>query len=527
MRKKWIVFVVLIVILAGCSGPDGGSKNIGNKTGNLFEVLEWSVNNPSYRGNPFDVVATVKFTHIDSGKTIETEMFYDGNNEWKFRFTGTKLGNWTFLTSSEDPGLDGLTGTISVDGYTPGTYGFIKYNGSKWVRQKVTVDGSIVEEAFTPQVFMSAGPSYYFYHSGEIEGDVQRLLVDQGFSGFNMIVSCRWFHIDNEKCDVDEKNPDLRTFEGLEVMLHGTNEKGKMLHIIKWVDIGRKKTCDHVDGGCNGYVDKRLQRYIAARLGPIPGWTMSYGCDLDEWTTEDKIEEWHDYMHSKFGWPHMLGARPEGPNHGTDHSEWRKWNEKMDYSSYEHWQPDYDVYVAALKNVPGQPVMSEDRFRTGSNERPWKDYTEEMTRRGLWISTMAGGVGNIWGNLEGTNCDAAEEPCLPYANEDKMKTYFEFWENRFLVNLERCNGLTDGYCLKTNDNNKYIFYKESVNSIQIDLSDMSGSQKAIAVNANKSSYVEIDKGTLSPGQYTINLGTKSDWAIAVGDFDSKTETGTD
>ncbi|MFW6185445.1 MAG: DUF5060 domain-containing protein [Halobacteriota archaeon] len=520
MSKKWIVSVVLVVILAGCSGPEDGSKNMGHKTGDLFELLEWSINNPGHRGNAFDLVSTVKFTHTGSGETIETKMFYNGGNEWRFRFTGDKLGNWTFSTSSTDPDLDGLTGTISINNYTPGTYGFVKHDGDKWVRQKVDGNGNIVEEAFTPQFFMGGAPHYYFNNSEKIEEDVQELLVEQGFSGFSTGIHCRWFHIDNKKCDMDEKNPDIRTFEAIEDMLSETNKNGKMIHFFKWGDTQRTHTCDDIDGGCNGYVDKRLQRYIAARLGPLPGWTMSYGYDLDEWTNEDKISEWHDYMHSKFGWPHMLGARPEGPNHGTDHSEWITWNEKMDYSSYEHHRPDYDVYVAALENVPGQPVISEDRFRTKSNKHPEKDYTEEMTRRGLWISTMAGGVGNVWGNLEGADCGGNLEPCLPYEDKDKMKTYFDFWENRFSADLERCNELTDGYCLKTSDNKNYIFYKEKTSSIQIDLSGTSGSQKAAAVDANES-YTEIVKGALSPGKYTIDLGTNSDWAIAVGDLDSK------
>ena len=55
-------------------------------------------------------------------------------------------------------------------------------------------------------------------------------------------------------------------------------------------------------------------------------------------------------------------------------------------------------FLAALKAIPGQPVMSEDRFRIRSVDRyRKKDYSEELTRRGLYHSTMAGGVANIWG----------------------------------------------------------------------------------------------------------------------------------
>ena len=75
------------------------------------------------------------------------------------------------------------------------------------------------------------------------------------------------------------------------------------------------------------------------------------------------------------GWSHFLGGRPAGPNQGTDHSRDAAWNEGLDYSSYEHHRPTYEVYVAALQAVPGKPVMSEDRFRIRRSPYPEKDYS--------------------------------------------------------------------------------------------------------------------------------------------------------
>ncbi|MEA3282502.1 MAG: LamG-like jellyroll fold domain-containing protein, partial [Euryarchaeota archaeon] len=53
----------------------------------MWEYTEWAVDNPSWSGNEYDIVATVIFTHTSSGSTHTTEMFYDGSNTWKFRFT--------------------------------------------------------------------------------------------------------------------------------------------------------------------------------------------------------------------------------------------------------------------------------------------------------------------------------------------------------------------------------------------------------------------------------------------------------
>jgi len=38
--------------------------------------------------------------------------FYDGGNTWRFRFMPTQLGIWHWTTASNDPGLDGKTGSI-------------------------------------------------------------------------------------------------------------------------------------------------------------------------------------------------------------------------------------------------------------------------------------------------------------------------------------------------------------------------------------------------------------------------------
>jgi len=76
--------------------------------------LEWRVENPTWSGNPFDLRAVALFRHAESGETRRTELFFDGKNAWRFRFTGTRRGRWTFRTESEDPDFDGKKGTVIV-----------------------------------------------------------------------------------------------------------------------------------------------------------------------------------------------------------------------------------------------------------------------------------------------------------------------------------------------------------------------------------------------------------------------------
>jgi hypothetical protein len=494
----------------------------------LWEYVEVDIHNPTWSDNPFDLEASVTFTHQTSGTTITTGMFYDNNNTWSFRFTGMELGNWSFTTNSADADLDGLTGTIAVNpNDNPNAYGFTTKSDvdpNKWARY-IGNDGEM--EVFVPQLLMAGDVSRYS-DASLIEAGISTFIDGHGFTGFHVPeLAGRWFDYNQADDTVFNSmtNPDIQTFEVLEQIILQTHQAGGVVHLWAWGDRARQETPDFLVGGKNGVVDQRLQRYIAARLGALPGWSLGYGFDLDEWVKEPEIHAWQDFMQSQLGWFHFLGGRPEGPNFGTDHSAYTSWNQELDYSSYEHHRPTYDVYVASLEELPDRPVMSEDRFRVRSRT---KDYTLDETRQGLWHSTMAGGVANIWGNLTPTT-DTVDQFYLsnPYPNQDQLKTYsvFFFDNGRFLADMTRANELTDGYALKTADDSSYVFYKENTSSLQVDLSGMSGSQKVIAVDT-KAAYSEIDLGTLAPGSHTIQLDYSSDWAIAIGLFDSSTQTTT-
>jgi hypothetical protein len=63
----------------------------------------------------------------------------------------------------------------------------------------------------------------------------------------------------------------------------------------------------------------------------------------------------------------------------------------------------------------------------------YKDYSAELTRRGLWHSALVGGVANIWGNLLQKSEHGGSNP---YKIKDQIKCYSLFFENRFLKSYE-------------------------------------------------------------------------------------------
>ncbi len=470
-------------------------------------TLEWSFPNPSWEGSPFDLVATVHFEHDDSDETHTTEMFYAGDDAWNVRFTGTRVGMWRWTSASDDPDLDGLAGTIWMHD-NPGADGFVEGRGHVWVW-----GGS--ERAFVPQLVMLPGPHYGYGDWDQVDDWVQTFIVEHGFTGFHVPVFCRWSDLEHDTCDdVASPDPDGRTFEALEILIRATHAAGGMVHLWMWGD--EQHDMAPADWGQQGVEVQVIQRYIAARLGPLPGWTLGYGFDLDEWVTEDDLASWHATMHGLLGWPHLLGGRSAGPNQGTDHAD-EQLHEGLDYAGYEHHQPDYEVYAAAIDARPDRPAFSEDRFRVRDTHD--KDYTEEMTRRGLYHSTMAGGVANIWGYLlaDGEGGDPDAGLSAHYPHPEWIHTSTTFFTGRFRADLVRCNELTDAVALRTPDHSGYLVYAEETDAVWLDLSAMTPQMPAVAVDTLLP-YAEVDIGPLSTGTQTWIAPYRSDWALAIGTF---------
>ena len=510
-----------LVVVSAPGGPSASiAADLGTAQGTQWSpYLEWTVRNPTWSGNAFDVPASVEFTHRTSGEKRRTQMFFVGAKSWAFRFTGTKLGMWTFVTSSEDKDLRGHTAKVMIKPNPHAhAHGFLKKFGGKW-------GWEATENAFVPQFVMwdyiAGGNSPRVFHNKPelVDCKIREFIVGHGFNGFHVpVIGGRWFDLDaaSDRVESTMTEPDSRTFEALELLITRTHQAGGLVHIWPWGDHQRSQTPRSLTGGIGGAIDKRLQRYIAARLGPIPGWSMGYGFDLDEWVTASQVKAWRDSMHRFMGWNHFLGGRPVGPNHGTDHGSNALWNKSLDYSSYEHHRPTYEVYLAAVRARPGWPVMSEDRFRIRTGRYPEKDYNEERTRRGLYHSTMAGGVANIWG----IHPDLS--PGGVYPDKDQIKTYSVFFHDkgRFLADMLPANHLSsdmDTRVLFSLSAQSLVLYRENADSIQVDLATTTNPVPAVAVDTRKA-YSEIHLRNLQPKAQMIKLPEVSDWVVAVGYF---------
>ena len=502
-RKIYVLFHVVGITLL-CQ-PNCIAIDFGNTSGQQYHpFLEWQVTDASYSINPFDVVAMVTFTH-SGGATREIAMFYAGNDVWKFRFCGDLTGDWSFATSAADADLDGHTGTVTIS--SSNAQGFLTGNAKYYW----TANGDVTIPNY---VMYYEDISAFHDNASQISNDISEFIDGHGFTGFHVpTVGGWWFDMDAATNAVSNshQDPDPRTFDALELLISMTYGAGGHVHIWPWGDHSRSQTPLTLVGGIGGVYDLRLQRYIAARLGPIPGWSMGFGYDLDEWVSQNQLSEWKNNMEGQMAWPHLLGGRFHQPNSGTDHGGGVAWNNAMSYSSWEHHKPNHEVLSAAIAAIPGQPTFSEDRFRI-RNSTANKDFAQDGsdTRKTMWYAAMAGGVASIWGNLWSSSTKSD-----PYPNKSALKTFAEFFlgKRRFRNGSVQNTSVTSDPCLEDPSTGEYTIFVEERDTVIISLGGHASDYQLTAVDA-LTPYSEQNLGVVpNTNSVKIPLPYVSDWGL--------------
>lgn len=508
------ICVWLCVSAAACTPVCG--KDFGQREARMWESIEWGLEGVGFSGKPFDVLATVVFAHQGSGEKRATEMFYDGEARWKFRFTGTRAGEWKLVSKSEAAGLDGSTGSIRVrENRNPNVKGFVTNVGNRFAVQ--TEDRSDVR-GYIFNVYMSRvkHPAFldeFGSETVEVEKNAQAYYHDARANGFEIIfvhVNNNWFKLGAKKhSEHKSENPDRVTFRVLEKIITTVHKLGGRVHIWAWGDESRKWTPRGLPGGINGEADKRLQRYIAARLGPLPGWTMGYGFDLHEWVKREQLNAWAEYLHERFGWQHLLCARGERLKGAYNMNSYDGFGRDVPLKTTSHGPVDYAEIVEDLDGDKERPHFYEERH---SYKRSGFKLDMDGTRRLLWAESMAGGMGGFFGFYPNSP--------HPYPKPEQLRTHYTFWHDngRFLLDMERANRMTNGgYVLRSASKRHYVFYKEDASVVRMDLRGIEGKQPAVAIDT-KEEYKEIELGKLDAKEQSWRAPYRSDWAIAVGDF---------
>jgi|GEM_PF-1293975 hypothetical protein len=133
-----------LVLLAGLS--------MAQLTAQQWHPVDIQLSTKTAYANPFmDVNVQAKFSG-PGNTSLTIPGFYAGNNVWKVRFAPTKIGSWTYTTTSGDAAMNGQTGTITC---TPNTQN--------------NVHGRLSVDPLNPHHFRYEDGTPYFMMGAEID----------------------------------------------------------------------------------------------------------------------------------------------------------------------------------------------------------------------------------------------------------------------------------------------------------------------------------------------------------------------
>jgi hypothetical protein len=377
----------------------------------------------------WDVQGSCRWTHEDGVTRRTSLLWYSGSGTtYVYRFGASLQGRWTGTTTSPIKALDGQELTVDVAPSSnpdrTGWSGPLPEELTAWARQQGS-EGELVKR--TPILIMMPNVQSWHDDLPAMRAFVAEFNDTHGFNGGHIATIGRgWFEADSVgNLRTAPPAPDVRTFAALEAAAAEWSERGGWLHLWMWGK-GAGGDFSNLPGDHDGVMSRRINRYIAARLGPVPGWSMGIGWDVEFWIDEPKLKWWLDDLIPQLGgWHHWIGHRysdsnlglgidPEPSNKGEYLPRGIAWNTlrpgNEQYAGWEHWSTLTSDHAidAGLKAVPDRPMMSEDRFRRREGAWPEKDLgsDDEILREiPRWANR---GVAAIYGRLLDRGSDGSE-----------------------------------------------------------------------------------------------------------------------
>ncbi len=350
--------------------PEEGGTDVVERWG-MFE-LEFT---GPQDGNPFlDVELKAQFTH--NALIYESDGFYDGNGVYRIRFMPDQEGEWRYVTESNHPGLNSLTGAFACVEASQGNHGPVRVSDQLHFAYQ---DG-------TP--FYGIGTTAYCW---ELESDYDQTLQTLGKSPFNKVrfmpfphrgnqLPIRPFEGSNNDWNFYRPNPDFwRFFEG---SVHDLLKLGIEADVIFF------HPYDRGEFGLDGMSREEAAfyvHYVTTRLAAYRNvwWSMANEYDLIK---SRSISEWeelaavvakadpYDHLHSIHCLPHRRYPHWDSP-----------W---VTHVSYQGHDPEN---ISDMVRLYGKPVILDEYGYEGNLRPSWGQLSAEESTRRFWVAVVSGG----------------------------------------------------------------------------------------------------------------------------------------
>jgi len=493
------------------------------------EVDKWyrhviAISNDDYSGNPFELELDGVFTHTSSGTTLSLPGYYDGSNTWKIGFMPNKIGEWTYVTSSTDSDLNGVTGSITcTESNLPGMLKADPDNPRKW---KFTDGPYAIPIALRIEFFAEPATQTEFTAAADFlaEGNMHmmetRLLDEDGYydpGRHDYIFKGDWR---NHEFDLDVWNRmELR----MEILRH----RGLGAHIMFYSD-DNGEPC----WSAESETEKLVIRYTIARLAGYPIVWFNTGIDIGEYRD---YQGWYDWFGSEIKsidpYDHPVSSR-----HDLDGTvELFVMSSQLFNSRGEKIARIGEILD--FYNEDNVPLSMDDAWHEESPEGAArnKDYSRHDIRRAFWKCVIAGGAGGLVRGRDGffhlsdrySFTDDFNEGIA--VQDDLDSRHYLKFINPFIENIGDTFGsmvqasslVSNGYALADPARTKILYFLMGENdeydsgnggAITIKLSGLDGDYDAVWFDPRTGTEIEAD--TLAGGDdHVITPPSTNDWVL--------------
>jgi hypothetical protein len=493
-------------------------------TATVWEPYEISLATQHIYTNSYtDVSLSAVFT--GPAETIMIDGFWDGGQKWKIRMAPTETGRWSYVTSSNDPQLNGKTGTFDV--MESGKKGFVvrdpdyafafkRSNGARILLMGDTNwngmsdrDGMFSLSTYNAYIDNRSNQKFNFIRSYIVSiypASTDSSHYNEGGRAF-------------EPWNPDSLNPWY--FKEVDRRIEYANSKGITMHLL--LGSGGTNMTDFF-GWDNGKMQRYI-RYIAAR----------YSAYDISWEGRAEFEE-------------QASAAPGAENLANQIGNWLE-----QYDPYGHLQSICTIdsnselgdeiwldwimhrlrgwYLIIFDRWHNKPVVNEEFYleNSGAGAVYSHHVDADAVRKGAWDIMTHGASGFAYGNTGTYNSRLQPFAGIGYSissGADYMTYLYDFWITTDYWKLSPNNGVIQlGTASATIDiGNEYVIYIPSGGFVTVDLSAAGGTLSVEWYNPRAGTYQ--DQAAVEGGaSRTFIAPDTNDWALHIkrNTIDSKYE----
>jgi len=335
----------------------------------------------SDEGNPFvEVELSAEFRCGDT--IVELAGFYDGDGVYKIRCMPTAIGEWTYQTQSNQPELDGQTGSFTCVEPGAANHGPVRVHNQFHFAYG---DG-------TPY-YPFGTTCYAWVHQGdELEEQTLQTLAEKPFNKIRMCVFPKHYpfnrnepvyhpykHNEDGTSDFNRFNPDF--FQHFEKRLLQLRDLGIEADIILWHPYDRWGYSEMSEEE-----DYRYLRYIIARFAAYRHVWWSLANEYDFLVNVKPLERWDTFfeiLQTEDPYQHLRSIHNGSTTANYDHTK-----PAVTHVSIQNW----DVKrVKEWIEAYGKPVINDELEYEGNIPFHWGNIHADEEVHRFWIMTVNGG----------------------------------------------------------------------------------------------------------------------------------------